>query len=89
MSPKARQSKGQARVTAYEKLLSQEMEERREDLEIYIPPGPRLGDIVFEFDKVTKVATATACCWIISPPTSHPARSWAWSVPTAPARPPC
>jgi ATP-binding cassette ChvD family protein len=54
MSPKARQSKGQARVTAYEKLLSQEMEERREDLEIYIPPGPRLGDIVFEFDKVTK-----------------------------------
>jgi energy-dependent translational throttle protein EttA len=54
MSPKARQSKGQARVTAYEKLLSQEMEERREELEIYIPPGPRLGDIVFEFDKVTK-----------------------------------
>ena len=54
MSPRARQSKGQARVTAYEKLLSQEMEERREELEIYIPPGPRLGDIVFEFDKVTK-----------------------------------
>ena len=54
MSPKARQSKGQARVTAYEKLLSQEMEERREELEIYIPPGPRLGDVVFEFDKVTK-----------------------------------
>jgi ATP-binding cassette ChvD family protein len=54
MSPKARQSKGQARVTAYEKLLSDEMEKRREDLEIYIPPGPRLGDIVFEFDNVTK-----------------------------------
>ena len=54
MSPKARQSKGQARVSAYEKLLSQESEKRREDLEIYIPPGPRLGDIVFEFDKVTK-----------------------------------
>ena len=54
MSPKARQSKGQARVTAYEKLLGQEAEERREDLEIYIPPGPRLGDVVFEFDKVTK-----------------------------------
>jgi ATP-binding cassette ChvD family protein len=54
MSPKARQAKGQARVTAYEKLLSQEMEKRREDLEIYIPPGPRLGDIVFEFDGVTK-----------------------------------
>jgi sulfate-transporting ATPase len=54
MSPKARQSKGQARVSAYEKLLSQESEKRREDLEIYIPPGPRLGDVVFEFDKVTK-----------------------------------
>jgi len=54
MSPKARQSKGQARVTAYEKLLNQEAEARREELEIYIPPGPRLGDVVFEFDKVTK-----------------------------------
>ena len=54
MSPKARQSKGKARVTAYEKLLTQEMEKERADLEIYIPPGPRLGDIVFEFDKVTK-----------------------------------
>ncbi|MBL8089930.1 MAG: energy-dependent translational throttle protein EttA [Anaerolineales bacterium] len=54
MSPKARQSKGKARVTSYENLLSQEAEKRREDLEIYIPPGPRLGDVVFEFDKVTK-----------------------------------
>jgi ATP-binding cassette ChvD family protein len=54
MSPKARQSKGQARVTAYEKLLSQENEKVREDLEIYIPPGPRLGDIVIDLDKVTK-----------------------------------
>jgi ATP-binding cassette ChvD family protein len=54
MSPKARQSKGQARVSAYEKLLNQEAEARREDLEIYIPPGPRLGDVVFEFNDVTK-----------------------------------
>jgi ATP-binding cassette ChvD family protein len=54
MSPKARQSKGQARISAYDKLLSQESEARREELEIYIPPGPRLGDVVFEFDKVTK-----------------------------------
>jgi sulfate-transporting ATPase len=52
MSPRARQAKGQARVTAYEKLLSQETEKRREDLEIYIPPGPRLGDVVF--DQLTK-----------------------------------
>src|SRR5512138_1684553 len=54
MSPKARQAKGQARVNAYERLLSQEMEERREEMEIYIPPGPRLGDIVIELDHVTK-----------------------------------
>src|SRR5215208_6405233 len=54
MSPKARQSKGQARVTAYEKLLNQEAETRRENLEIYIPPGPRLGDVVFEFKDITK-----------------------------------
>src|SRR5512144_210770 len=54
MSPKARQSKGQARITSYEKLLNQEAEQRREDLEIYVPPGPRLGDVVFEFKGVTK-----------------------------------
>src|SRR4026208_125214 len=54
MSPKARQSKGQARVNSYEKLLNQEAEQRRESLEIYIPPGPRLGDVVFEFKDVTK-----------------------------------
>ncbi|MBL8046651.1 MAG: ATP-binding cassette domain-containing protein, partial [Anaerolineales bacterium] len=54
MSPKARQSKGKARVTAYEKLLEQESEQRREELEIYIPPGPRLGDVVIDFKAVTK-----------------------------------
>ena len=54
MSPKARQAKGQARVNAYERLLSQETEQRREELEIYIPPGPRLGDVVIELDKISK-----------------------------------
>jgi len=54
MSPKARQSKGQARVTAYERLLSQEYEQRRENLEIYIPSGPRLGDIVIDLENVSK-----------------------------------
>jgi len=54
MAPKARQAKGKARVNAYERLLSQEYEQRREDLEIYIPPGPRLGDLVLTFDGVTK-----------------------------------
>ena len=54
MSPRARQAKGQARVTAYEKLLSQETERRREDMQIYIPPGPRLGDVVIDFRDVAK-----------------------------------
>ncbi|HRF46973.1 MAG TPA: energy-dependent translational throttle protein EttA [Anaerolineales bacterium] len=54
MSPKARQSKGKARVTAYEKLLDAETEARREELEIYIPSGPRLGDVVIDFKGVSK-----------------------------------
>ncbi|MFC2028332.1 energy-dependent translational throttle protein EttA [Chloroflexota bacterium] len=54
MSPKARQSKGQARVNSYERLLSQEYEDRREKLEIYLPPGPRLGDIVIDLENVHK-----------------------------------
>jgi energy-dependent translational throttle protein EttA len=54
MSPKARQAKGKARVTAYEKLLSQEYEQLRENLEIYIPPGPRLGNRVIELQGVSK-----------------------------------
>jgi energy-dependent translational throttle protein EttA len=54
MAPRARQAKGKARVTAYEKLLDNETEQRREELEIYIPPGPRLGDVVFEFKNVSK-----------------------------------
>jgi energy-dependent translational throttle protein EttA len=54
MSPRARQAKGKARVSAYEKLLDQEHENRRENLEIYIPPGPRLGDVIIEFEGVTK-----------------------------------
>jgi sulfate-transporting ATPase len=54
MSPKARQAKGKARVTAYERLLSQECEQYRGEQEIYIPPGPRLGDIVIELKGISK-----------------------------------
>jgi len=54
MAPKARQAKGKARYTAYENLLNQESDRRREDLEIYIPPGPRLGDRVIDFEHVSK-----------------------------------
>ncbi len=54
MSPKARQAKGKARVTAYEKLLSADYEQRRENLEIYIPPGQRLGKRVIELNHLSK-----------------------------------
>jgi sulfate-transporting ATPase len=54
MSPKARRAKGKARISAYESLLDQESQKRREDLEIYIPPGPRLGNVVIEAERVSK-----------------------------------
>ena len=54
MSPKGRHAKSQARINAYEKLLFQEAEKREKDLELYIPPGPRLGDVVIEAEQVSK-----------------------------------
>ncbi len=54
MSPKGRQAKGKARLNAYEDLLSQSVAQRERELEIYIPPGPRLGDVVIESAGVTK-----------------------------------
>jgi len=54
MSPKGRHAKSQARISAYEKLLAQEAEAREKDLELYIPPGPRLGDVVISAEHVRK-----------------------------------
>ena len=54
MSPKGRHAKSQARINAYEKLLSQEEGRQEKDLELYIPPGPRLGDVVIEAEQVSK-----------------------------------
>jgi len=54
MSPKARHAKSKARIKAYEQLVSQESERRSQELEIYIPPGPRLGDVVIEAAGVSK-----------------------------------
>jgi len=54
MAPKAKQSKGKARLNAYDKLAGQELKEREANLEIYIPPGPRLGDSVIEIKDLTK-----------------------------------
>ena len=54
MSPRARQAKSKARVTAYESLLQQEMEKRQDIAEISIPPGPRLGNLVVEAKNLSK-----------------------------------
>ena len=54
MAPKARQAKGKARLSNYEKLASEETKEREDKLELFIPPGPRLGNVVIEANGVTK-----------------------------------
>jgi sulfate-transporting ATPase len=54
MSPKGRHAKAKARISSYENLLSQESEKRGKELEIYIPPGPRLGKMVIEVNQVSK-----------------------------------
>ena len=54
MAPKARQTKSKARISAYEKLLSADPNSTAREQEIYIPPGPRLGDVVIEAEAVSK-----------------------------------
>ena len=54
MSPKGRQAKGKARVSRYEQMLEESQEKRQDNLEIYIPPGPRLGDVVLEAKDLSK-----------------------------------
>src|ERR671913_2040596 len=54
MSPRARQAKGKARLNAYEQLLAEDTAQKVEQVEIYIPPGPRLGDIVIEARALRK-----------------------------------
>jgi ATP-binding cassette ChvD family protein len=54
MAPRARQAKGKARLKAYEKLLTDGMEQLPETVEIYIPPGPRLGNVVIEAEGLRK-----------------------------------
>ena len=56
MAPRARQAKGKARITAYDKLVAEaeSAEKRQEKLQISIPPGPRLGDLVVEAEHLRK-----------------------------------
>ncbi len=54
MSPRARQAKSKARISSYEEMLNEESEKRQKDLELYIPPGPRLGNVVIEAENISK-----------------------------------
>jgi len=54
MSPKGRRSKSKARIASYEKLMGQETEKLAKELQIFIPPGPRLGKVVIEADHIKK-----------------------------------
>ncbi len=54
MTPKGRHAKAKARITSYETLLNQDADKNAKELEIYIPPGPRLGDVVISADNVSK-----------------------------------
>ena len=54
MAPRARQAKGKARLAAYEKLLAEEGAQKLEQVEIYVPPGPRLGNVVIEAQGLRK-----------------------------------
>ena len=54
MSPRARQAKGKARLNAYEELLNRDVAEKLESVEIYVPPGPRLGNVVVEAKNLRK-----------------------------------
>jgi len=54
MNPKGRHAKSKARISSYEKMLADEQDKRSEEIEIFIPPGPRLGNLVIEAKKVSK-----------------------------------
>lgn len=54
MAPKARHAKSKARIAAYDKLLSEDSKQKEEKLELFIPPGPRLGGVVIEAENISK-----------------------------------
>jgi ATP-binding cassette ChvD family protein len=54
MNPKGRHAKSKARIASYEKMLTEQSEKRDDEMEIFIPPGPRLGDVVIQAENVAK-----------------------------------
>ena len=66
MSPKGRHAKSKARIASYEELLRQDTDKGLKDMEIYIPPGPRLGNVVIEANNVSKAFTVKLTCESLS-----------------------
>ncbi len=62
LNPKGRHAKSKARIAAYEKMLEDQGDKREEEIEIFIPPGPRLGDIVIEAKNVSKAYSDNLLC---------------------------
>ncbi|MCX6143227.1 MAG: energy-dependent translational throttle protein EttA [Ignavibacteriales bacterium] len=62
LNPKGRHAKSKARIAAYEKMLEEQGDKRDEEIEIYIPPGPRLGDVVIEAQQVSKAYGDNLLC---------------------------
>jgi ATP-binding cassette ChvD family protein len=62
LNPKGRHAKSKARIAAYEKMLEEQGEKREEEIEIYVPPGPRLGEIVIEAKNVSKAYGDNILC---------------------------
>lgn len=62
LNPKGRHAKSKARIAAYEKMLEDQGDKRDEEMEIYIPPGPRLGDVVIEAKNITKAYSDNLLC---------------------------
>ena len=54
MSPKGRHTKSKSRISAYEKMLNEDLDQREKEVEIFIPPGPRLGGVVIETEALSK-----------------------------------
>ena len=89
MSPRARQAKGKARLNAYEQLLDEDTQQKIDKVEIYIPPGPRLGDVVVEAQGPAQGVRRQAADRRPDLPPAAAAASSASSARTAPARPRC
>ena len=87
MAPKARHAKGKARLAAYDRMMNEDVKEKEQNLEIFIPNGPRLGNKVLEVEGGSK-AYGDKLPMRISPSRCRLPASWVSSAPTDAVRPP-